>query len=427
MTSARTRKDLMFRPIRPGARTDERGLALVELTGALTILAVGFLALAAGLAGSFRQTALARQRQSASEIGNGRIEHLRNVPYANVAVSSDVVHHADPKHPDYFVDDATNSFDYSGNGTYEPLIEDAATGQVQHLESPVVVGATTLTVYQYVTWVDDPSIAGTQNYRRVSVVVEFNNPAAQGVSRLVRVSSYFTPGNVTIGGQTPGSTQGSATPTASPTPSPTPSGTCSGDTTPPAGTFSVLGGVVSEVGYSASLSVTLSFSGVSDGCTPIVWRFSNDNVTYGADITYDALNPSVAWVIPAGDGTKSVWGKLRDGNGNETTIGPKTIVLDTINPTVPGTLTRTVACAGPDRTVNLAWGSSTDTHFRGYRVYKRIDGGPWVSIGTVSTTSYSDTDKKSYDSLQYYVVGYDKAGNESDSTNVVSLAKNQCS
>lgn len=416
----------MFRRFRLPARTDERGIALVELTGALTILAVGFLSLAAGLAGSFRQTALARQRQSASEIGNGRIEHLRNVPYTNVAVSSDVVHNADPEHPDHFVDNATNSFDYSGTGTYEPLIEDAATGQVQHFESPVVVGSTTLTVYQYVTWVDDPGITGTQDYRRVTVVVEFNNPAAQGVSRVVRVSSYFTPGNVTIGGQTPGSTQGSATPTASPTASPTPSGSCAGDTTAPAGTFSVLGGIVSEVGFSASQSVTLSFTDVSDGCGPIRWRFSNDNSLYSADITYDPANPSVAWVIPSGDGSKSVWGKLRDGNGNETTIGPKTVTLDTTKPTVPGTLTRTVACAGNDRTVNLSWGSSTDTNFRGYRIYKQIDGGGWFSLGTVSATSRSDTDKKSYDSLQYYIVGYDKAGNESIATNVVSLAKNQC-
>lgn len=400
---------------------------MVELTGALTILAVGFLALAAGLGAGFKQIGLARQRQVASEIGNGRIEHLRNVPYSYVAVSSDVTHNTDPDHPDHFVDDATNSFDYSGNGDYEPLIEDPSSGQVQHLESPVVVGTTTLTVYQYVTWVDDAAIAGTQDYRRVTVVVQFITPASLGVPRLVRVSSFFTPGNVTLGGTTPGASTGSPTPTSSPTASPTPSGTCSGDTTAPAGTFDIFGGIAATTGYTGSRSVTLPFSGVSDPCLPIRWRFSNDDVTYGADIVYDASNPSVGWALEGADGTKQVWGKIRDGLGNERTVGPRTVVLDTTQPTVPGTLSRTVACEGSDRTVNLSWGTSTDANFRGYRVYKRIDGGPWSELGTVSATSRSDTDKKSYDSLQYYVVGYDKAGNQSNGTNIVSLAKNQCS
>ncbi|HVL90759.1 MAG TPA: hypothetical protein VM841_11050 [Actinomycetota bacterium] len=417
----------MFRRFRLRASRGQEGIALVELTGALTILAIGFLALAAGLGGGFRQIALSRQRQVASEIGNGRVEHLRNVPYAYVAVSSDVTHNTDPSHPDHFVDDATNSFDYSGTGTYEPLIEDPSIGQVEHFESPVVVGATTLTVYQYVTWVDDPAIDGTEDYRRVTVVVQFNRPAAEGAARMVRVSSYFTSGNVTLGGTTPGVATGSPTPSGSASPSPTPSGSCSGDTTAPSGSFEIFGGIASETGFTASRSVTLPFSGVSDPCTPIRWRFSNDDVTYGDDIVYDASNPSVAWALAGADGTKQVWGRLRDGLGNERTVGPRSVVLDTTKPTVPGTLSRTVACAGANRTVNLSWGSSTDTNFRGYRIYKRIDGGAWFELRTVSSTSSSDTDKKSYDSLQYYVVGYDKAGNQSNGTNIVSLAKNQCS
>lgn len=404
-------------------------MALVELTAALTILAVGFLALAAGMGGSFRQIALARQRQAAAEVGNGRIEHLRNVPYPNIAVSSDVTHNTDPDHPDYFVDDTTNSFDYSGNGTYEPLIEDAAAGQVEHYESPVVVGATQLTVFQYVTWVDDPAIDGTQDYRRVTVVVKFNQPTTGGVSRLVRVSSFFTVGSISFGGSTPGVGQGSSTPTpsSSPSPSPSPTGSCTSDSTPPAGTFSIHSGTIADEGYTASQSVSLSFSGVSDPCTPIVLRFSNDNVTYGADIVYDSLNPSTGWTLSTGDGTKSVWGKFRDGRGNEKTVGPKTVILDTIKPSVPGTLARTVACSGSNRTVNLSWGSSTDANFNGYRVYKSINGAAWTELATISATNKSDTDKKSYDSLRYYVVGYDKAGNESNATNIVSLAKNQCS
>jgi hypothetical protein len=299
---------------------------------------------------------------------------------------------------------------------------------VQHFESPVVIGTTTLTVYQYVTWVDDPSISGTQDYRRVTVVTQYNQPAVSaGVSRLVRVSSYFTPGGVSLGGTTLGVSQGTTAPSASPTPTVTPSGTCTGDTTAPAGSFEVQGGMVSEVGYTGSTSVTLRFLTISDPCLPIRLRFSNNGTTYGGDIVYDSLNPSAGWALSAGDGTKSVWGRIRDGIGNERTVGPFSVVLDTTKPSVPGTLTRTLSCSGTSRSVNLAWGQSTDTHFRGYRIYKSIDNAPWSVLATVSGVLRTDVDSKSYDSLRYYVVGYDKAGNESIGTNEISLAKNQCS
>ena len=95
---------------------------------------------------------------------------------------------------------------------------------------------------------------------------------------------------------------------------------------------------------------------------------------------------------------------------------------------MPGTLTRTVSCSGADRTVVLSWGIATDTNFRGYRVYRSTDGVSWSVFQQVSTTTVTDaTLKKSLDSVRYYVVAYDKAGNESNATNTISLAKNQCS
>jgi hypothetical protein len=94
---------------------------------------------------------------------------------------------------------------------------------------------------------------------------------------------------------------------------------------------------------------------------------------------------------------------------------------------VPGTLTRTVWCSSSQRTVTLSWGTSTDTNFLGYRTYKSVNGGAWTAIATTSTQTTSDTDKKSLDSVSYRVVGYDKAGNESTPTNVISLSKNKCS
>lgn len=412
---------------------DEAGVGLIETMAGLTVLAIGFMALAGALGLGFKQVTLGRQRQTAAEIGNARIEHLRNVAYAQVAVRQppdagepEIAHNTSTDHPDYYVANGPpKTFDYDGSdaGGYETLVIDA-NGGVDHIEDPVQVGETTMEIYQYVTWVDDPNIAGAQNYKRVTAIVKYKSPAIGGVTKIVRVSSLFTPGTVTTDGTASSPNPGSS-PSSSPAPSPSPSGSCSGDTAAPTGSFSIQAGAGAEAGFTASASVTISMS-FSDGCAPIRARFSNDNVTYGSFVTYDASNPTVSWTLTSGDGSKSVWARVRDGVDNEVTKGPETITLDATKPTVPANLGRTVSCSGNDRTVTLTWNASTDANFRGHRVYRSIDSGAWTALGTTSGTSYTDTHLKTYDSVRFKVRGYDKAGNESDDSTIISLAKNQC-
>jgi fibronectin type 3 domain-containing protein len=88
---------------------------------------------------------------------------------------------------------------------------------------------------------------------------------------------------------------------------------------------------------------------------------------------------------------------------------------------------RSVSCSGTNRTVVLSWGASTDSNLRGYRLYRSTDGTTWSVLTTTTALTTSDTHKKSLDSVRFHVVGYDKAGNESAATNIVSLSKNQCS
>jgi hypothetical protein len=205
-----------------------------------------------------------------------------------------------------------------------------------------------------------------------------------------------------------------------------PPSTCPGDDEAPSGAFALSGGSGAETGYTAATNVTVQMS-FSDPCSPVTVQLSNDGTTWGAPVTYDPLDPSVSWSLAPGDGTKSVSARVTDGVGNSRTLAAQSIVLDTAKPSVPGTLGRTVSCAGNQRTVTISWGVSTDTNFRGYRVYRSTDGASWSALTTSSASAVSDTTAKTLDSLRYYVVGYDKAGNESDATNVVSLAKNQCS
>jgi prepilin-type N-terminal cleavage/methylation domain-containing protein len=404
---------------------DEEGFTITELMVALTILSVAFFALAGSASIGLRVVAEGRQREAATEIANGRLEHLRDIPYTDLELNTAPAHSTDSQNPDYFVSNDGSQFN-PGTGTYEDLDLDIANGQVPHIESPVSVGPIVYSVYQYVTWVDDPAGGSTtHDYKRVTVVAFYNTPVNTGRPRNVTVSAFFTPSGIVISGSSSSATVGSsASPT--PTPTPTPTGSCSGDTAAPTGDFSILSGAGAVSGYSASTSVTLKPAPV-DGCAPITEKFSNDASTWGSSITYDSTNPSVTWTVPSGDGTKNIWATFADGLNHAATFGPHSVILDQTLPSTPGTLTRTVSCSGANRTVSLSWGVSSDTNLLGYRLYKSTNGGSWSAITTTSTLTTSDTDKKSLDSVSYRVVGYDKAGNESSPSNVISLSKNKCS
>lgn len=412
---------------------DEGGFTLLELVVALSLLAMVGVGFTLTVGSGFRTIAVARQRQTAADILSARLEHLRNIPYAEVALSSQPVRAASPTDPDWSVSDDGASFDVTGDGTYEPLIVDTSAGAVLHFEDPVQVSTTVMRIYQYVTWVDDPNVTGTQNYRRVTVVAQFHAPAENGVNQIVRMSSLFTPSGIVIGAATTTTTSttvpSATTTTTSPGPTTTttvPAGTCAGDTAGPTGTFSLSSSADAEVGFTAAPNVTARFV-LSDDCAPMSVQLSNDGTTFGGSVTYSAPTLALSWALDPGDGTKTVTARAIDAAGNITTFAPVSIVLDTTKPLVPGTLNRTVSCSGSNRAVNLTWSASIDTNLRGYRVYKSTDGVTWSAIDTASSFSYSDSHKKSLDSVRFYVVAYDQAGNESVGTNTVSLAKNQCS
>lgn len=404
---------------------DESGFTLIELMAALSILSIAFFALVMAASTGLRLVAQGKQRSAAVEVANARLEHARNIPYAQVGLDTQPAHDTDAANPDYFVSGDGTGYDHAGTGTYEPLVVDAAAGQLAHVETPVSVGETLLTIYQYVTWVDDPDVVGTNDYKRLTIVASYIAAIPAGRAREVRAAALFTTEGVIITGAGIGASLGSSgTPT--PTPSPTPSGPCGGDDDGPTGDFAIVSGTGAEVGFTASTTISMSVGPV-DACGPITFKFSNNNVTYGTAATYDPANPTGTWTIPAGDGLKQVWARFTDALGNTSTHGPQSISLDQTAPTTPGTLTRSVTCSGVNRTVSLSWGVSTDANLLGYRVLKSTNGGAFSAIVSTGATTESNTDLKTLDSLAYKVVAYDKAGNKSAESNQISLAKNQCS
>jgi type II secretory pathway pseudopilin PulG len=391
-------------------------MTLIELVVAITVLSIVMTGLAASIGFSLKAVQLARARQVAEAAANKRLEELRDVDYPQLAMDSMPVYNADPDNPDHWV--SGSSYDYTGDGDFEPMIvETSPAGPVAHIESPVVVGGTVVDVYQFVTWVDDPSIAGTENLRRVTVVVEYHNVAVPGTSRILRESMVFTPGTITL----PSSASSTTTTTSSPsatTTTTTPSSTC--------GSFGVSGGGGgSQVGYTATTTVTVLMD-LDDCGSPLLVNFSNDGTDWGPDITYDSADPTVAWTLTGGEGEHLISARVNGPTGMWLLAG-QTIILDTTLPTTPGTLSRTVSCSGSTRTVNLTWGVSTDTNLVGYRVYRSTDGTTWQLVSSTTALSASDSHSKNLATVRFYVKAYDKAGNESNATNTITLSKNQCS
>jgi len=399
---------------------DERGFSLVEMMAALTLIAVGFFALIGTASTGARMLAEAKQRQSASEIASRELEHLRNIPYDDVALGGTLARATDQDDPDWWLHDDGSSYDHDQNGSYETLIMG---GSIEHA-TDTSVGTTDLRIYRYVTWVDDPAVAGTQDYKRLVLIAYYRAPVATGRPREVRVSTLFTPGSITVAGSGTAPTQGVDVPVSDP--GTLPGASCVGDTSGPTGSFTIVSGTGGETGYTASETVTIQLAPVDD-CTPITIKFTNDLTVYGDSVTYSTSEPTATWRITAGDGSKNVWAQFKDGNGTTRIVGPSAITLDQTLPTVPGTLTRTVSCSGTTRTVNLSWGTSTDTNLIGYRLYRSVDSEAWEVVSTTTSLTASNTHAKTLDSVRFRVTSYDQAGNESPTTNEITLSKNQCS
>ena len=412
----------------------EEGFTLVELVVALGLIAIVASGFMASISLGFRTVALARQRTTASELATKALEHARNIGYDEVAINRnlidtvngepDLLHIDDTDHPNYFIDDAVPTYDVTGNGKYEPLIIDDTNGAIDYVEDPIQVGSTVMEVYVYATWVDDPDISpSTEDYRRITVVVRYKAPAVNGVNTLLRSSTVLTPGTITI---TPPPASTTTTTVAPP-----PSGVCPAGTPAPSGGFTIGASADAETGFTAVPTVSLHLS-LDAVAPPATANFSNDGVTWGPDVVYDPLNPQVSWTLTNGSGTKIVCGRVRDGLGNDMTLNEQSVVLDATAPTAPGNVFASVSCAGSDRTVSLTWVASSDAegNLRGYRVYRSTDGGAtYAPPDQTATPSFSDTHKKSLDSVRYYVVAYDKAGNVSAQapTPPLSFGKNQCS
>jgi Tfp pilus assembly protein PilV len=148
---------------------DERGMTLIEVMFAALVLVVGILATLAVFSSAEMVTTKSEREVQAADFAQQQVEQLRSLPYSAVALNAST---ADATWTAIKTVGDAKYVVPSPLGTEAAVAVDAANGKIAPLatwEDNRMV--TRGTVYRYVTWGDDPSIPGTQNFKRIVVAV----------------------------------------------------------------------------------------------------------------------------------------------------------------------------------------------------------------------------------------------------------------
>lgn len=109
------------------------------------------------------------------------------------------------------------------------------------------------------------------------------------------------------------------------------------DTTAPTGTLTIVGAVdagATSTTLTGTRAVTLSLSATDAGSGVASMRLADTSAAL-ASAPWVAYSPSVAWSLPAGDGTRTVFLQLKDVVGNEGPVVSGSTTLDQTPPSAP--------------------------------------------------------------------------------------------
>lgn len=394
-----------------GRLRDAEGFTIMEVVVAVALLAISATAFLKTTATGMHLVGSSKERQTAVQLAGEWMEEARAVPYSGLALPSDTVYEAAPT-PDRHV--TAGAFAVPG-GEVEPLVE-AEGGAFEHRVSDVLNGIP-MEVYRYVTWATQDG--DTEAYKRVTVVVQWDGTDRVGELQEVVQSTIVSTDGVAWTSTTTTTPAGSTTTTTSSTTTTTvPPGTCEGDVTGPSLSAQILAGVGAETGYSSSSTVALSLS-ASDPCTPLQMAFAHPSGAYSA---LEPFATSGSWQLEPGDGPRSMWIKVVDAAGNQTTQSAS-IVVDATKPTTPATFTAAKPTHS-SKSVVLTWSASTDNlALSGYRVWAKQANGSYSNLPLGTTLSCSGGSctwthggLRNRDVWTYYVEAIDAAGNASVKT-----------
>ena len=416
---------------------NEGGFSFVEALVAGLVLTIGALAVAQATDFGLYATGHSRQKQAALALANEEMEDARALNYANVGLGDEgpLAHNTDPQNPDHWIDFSTQTYDGDGPATTlapEPMVLGQPAPNLIHGPTLVNRAHTNFQVYDYVTWVDTDTAAGSQDAKRVTIVVTWKT--LHGVQAKLQISSLFSVKTLVM-------------PTPSPAPNLPPQVDCpqtsvSGLTANFTAVAQDPDGSIKQIDWDFGNGRTLTNGGAQQSQTySATGTYRVTNRVYddlGANTTNSALgcsvtvvappappsdtqapqNPSVlvnggatytrylqvtlnlsatdnvavtqvrmsdngstfgSWVpystsviysIPSGDGVKNVSVQFRDAAGNVSTTVSDSIILDTGPPPAPTGLT--VIRSSNKKEATLQWTSVIASDLAGYAIYRRL-------------------------------------------------------
>jgi prepilin-type N-terminal cleavage/methylation domain-containing protein len=174
----------------------EDGFTLFELLMAMSITAVGLMALVSSFDHSRELVSQAEKNEIASHQAQRAMERVLAMPYASVAHSSVPAHSNDTAHPAYYVSGSSYQWDQGSTGPKSDNLEvDAVNGQISNVTT-WADSASRLTgkTHTFITRTGDLCSAsgcpaGDQRGKRVTVAVTVDGP--RPLRRPVLISSLM--------------------------------------------------------------------------------------------------------------------------------------------------------------------------------------------------------------------------------------------
>lgn len=178
---------------------DDSGFTILEVVIALTIFALVMIGLATSTAVGLRLVGASNGRQLASQLATRELELLRQENYDDVALLTTDALSVDPGTlDDPNLDPVAQTFLVPDGPTTPEALVLSLNGVVTPRVTTETIEGFKFSIRRYVTWVDDPAIAGTQDYKRVTVAVQWTAKAVTGAPSRVVLSSLFSPGRVSF-------------------------------------------------------------------------------------------------------------------------------------------------------------------------------------------------------------------------------------
>ncbi|HVL81207.1 MAG TPA: hypothetical protein VM840_06420, partial [Actinomycetota bacterium] len=180
---------------RARALSCDRGFSLVEITVATGLAMVAVAGVGSAMVMGVTGVGVARQRAAATAIATERVERIQNLPYDLVALTE-------------LSSDAGWT---ARKPADETLVVQPGHAAVIPVDDPVVSGPSEFYIYQYITWLDDPDVAGTQDYKRATVIVSWRRslsaPSLARVTLSTRVGTrdlaHATPAPAAVASPSP--------------------------------------------------------------------------------------------------------------------------------------------------------------------------------------------------------------------------------